>query len=129
MSRKRKPDQAAAEGVDLERDVYCALQAMGWIVPDNERDVESAQAALAEGAVSLPDTLRDSKAVLAGDGDWGSAGAGPIAFPSDVDVEQNLARAAREGGPIPPQIEQIMRKDRLAAERELDGTDDGEDVR
>jgi len=124
MSRKRKSDRG-----NLEPDVYCALQAIGWIPPEVEPDVESVQSELAQDDVSLPDALRDSEAVLAGDINRGSAASAPIAFAPDPETDQDMARAAREGGPIPPEIEKIMRKDRLAAERKLDGTDNGEDVR
>ena len=128
MGKESKPDRTPAEDGNLERDVHCALKATGWLTPETEQDVEAAQAELASAAVSLPDALQDAEAVFAGESDRASIGEAPLAFTGDVDVERNLARAAREGGPIPTEIERIMREDRLAAERELDGTDDGEDV-
>ena len=38
-------------------------------------------------------------------------------------VDATLARAAREGGNVPPEIEEAMKRDRDAAEAELDAQD------
>ncbi|HUS91207.1 MAG TPA: hypothetical protein VM695_05120 [Phycisphaerae bacterium] len=108
------PNQA-----DIAAELFEALGSAGWIVPLCERDVAAAEARLGDAPGELPGPLADPSAVLSGARSGGDA-AGVIVFPPDADIDATLARAAREGGAIAPEIEQAMRRDRDAAEREAD---------
>ena len=134
MARKHTADNDRAEGDPaLERHVHEALKAMGWLTPESEAEVQSAEAEVSPEVVPLPAILRDADAVLdrrAGGSAAGSGSGGkPRAFPFSADADEHLARAARAGSPIPPSIEEQMRRDRQAAEDELDRSDDGKAVR
>lgn len=119
MSRKRRSAGREEDDQTLVAEVYRALGELGWTVPLCERDVGRAEDEQAEGAAALPEALRDPKAVF--DRAAGPAG-GPkvIPFPGAAEIDATLARAAREGGRLTPDIEQAMRHDREAAERELE---------
>jgi len=125
MSTDRKPDKREADGSDdLEREVDEAMTSLGWKVPQTEDEVLRAEAELAENPAPLPDELTDPAEVFDRAPGQTEAGTGPLLFPTDQDIEADLARAARDGGPIPPEIEEVLRRDREAAEREFD---DGEE--
>lgn len=106
--KSRKPPQ------DL--DVRGAAGAIGWLVPQSEQDVLRAEAQLAEHPVELPADLADPAAARR----RAESAPRPLRLGHGGDIERDLARAARQGGDIPPEIEQIMRRDRLSAEREMD---------
>ena len=126
MTAKRKVEDDADKGNQpLERDVHEALKAMGWLMPESEAEVQAAEAEVPESAAPLPAALMDPDKVLTG-----QSGAAPAAaLPLGIVADEHLARAARAGGPIPPEIEEQMRRDRQAAEDELDQSDDGEAIR
>jgi hypothetical protein len=100
-------------------DVHEAMKALGWAVPQDEEEVEQAEQALGRSPVPLPESLRDPEAVFerGGRGEQGRPSA--LAFPGSADIDATLARAAREAGRLTPEIEQRMRRDREAAEREF----------
>ena len=114
MSRRRKDDSPDAS----ERDVRAALAAMGWVPPASEGDVAATEAQLREEPVELPARLADAAAVLEHPAPGAEATA--LRLPDAPDIDATLARAAREGGTVTPEIEEIMRRDRAAAEREMD---------
>jgi len=125
MSTDRKPDNRDPDGSDdLEREVDEAMTSLGWKVPQTEDEVLRAEAELAENPAPLPDELTDPEQVFDRAPGQVETGAEPLLFPTDQDIEADLARAARDGGPIPPEIEEVLRRDREAAEREFD---DGEE--
>jgi len=109
--------------------VYAAMKSLGWIVPQCERDVRGAEKELPATAEALPEALREAGAVFDGKvADDGTVGLNPATPTADTGVDENLARAAREGGTIGPAIEARMRRDREAAERRRDDSDNGPDV-
>jgi len=119
MGGKRSPnthDDPDAAG--LARDVHAALVSLGWVVPECDADVAQAEAELAAAPVPLPDALNDPGAVLDGASDRARVVPMRLPLPGRTDIDATLARAAREGGEIPPEIEQAMRCDREAAERD-----------
>ena len=99
-----------------ERDVHEALKSLGWVVPESEHDVRQAEEDLAESRIGLPESLTDAAAVFERKAARGFANVSPLCSPLDRQSEQDLARAARQGGPIPPEMEERMRRDRKAAE-------------
>ena len=109
-------------------DVYEALKSAGWAVPQSEDAVRRADEALAGGTVVLPESLRDPQAVLERGPRGEAVEPRALAFPSAGEAAEDLARAAREGGEVPPEIEEIMGRDRRAAEEAFDRDEHGEDV-
>ena len=99
----------------VEKEVFAALRRLGWTMPVTTTEVERAEQELEQHPVTLPDSLRNPDSVFqrlhnpepANNGDTSSLN----------DCEQNLARAAREGGNISPETEQQMQRDRDTAER------------
>ena len=74
----------------------------------------------------MPQQLHDAGAVF-DQPDAASPAPATLKFPPSGDIDATLRRAAREGGTIAPKIEERMRRDREAAQRELDQTEHGED--
>src|SRR5262245_23316738 len=118
MSTNKKPEknEPSPGKVPLERQVYDAMRSLGFIVPTTEADVERAELLLAEQPVALPAELRNASQAIEALGCECPASKAELG-PATKDVELNLARAAREGGAICPEIEQRMRRDRRDAEQ------------
>jgi hypothetical protein len=120
MSTHKKPekDDPPPSKANLERHVYEAMRSLGWIIPTTEEDVARAESMLSREAVELPEELKNPYHILESmDTDCPASDPEPV--PVDAEVEENLARAAREGGVIRPEIEQRMRRDRQAAEQKI----------
>jgi hypothetical protein len=120
MSTQKKPEknEPSPNDVSLERQVFEAMRSLGRIIPTSEEDVERAEALLAKECVGLPEELKDPYQTLESmDSDCPSFEA--KCQPANEQVEANLARAAREGGAILPEIEQRMRRDRRDAEQRI----------
>lgn len=126
MARKRKGKERGHE--DLVSDVHQALKSIGWTIPECEDDVRRAEAELSGSATPLPKSLTDAGAVFDRRPGSSNITPKPLAASPVYEVEDNLARAARQGGTIPPEIEQRMRRDREDAERRLNRDENGEDI-
>ena len=123
MGKKtHKDEESSEEFAELELQVYEAFLARGWIIPQTEADVSRAEAEMAAGECKeLPFRLRDPYAVLRRASE-GRAKVLSLQPAEDDETPEHMARAAREGKDIPPEIEERMRQDRAAAERKA--TDD-----
>jgi len=106
----------AADAADhaTEGELHDAARALGWVVPQDEADAHLAETRQEFLPGNLPDSLRDPLAALARA--RAAASPEPSALETDVVAEANLARAARDGAPIPPEIEARMHADRDEAE-------------
>lgn len=104
----------------MAEDVLAALESLGWVVPRSESEVRRAESELAADPAPLPPGLTDPAGVLDGPDPSVDGSAPAIPFPRDVEIDATLARVAREGGEITPAIEEAMRRDREAAEREAE---------
>jgi len=113
-SRRPPPAGPNADDPQLAADVHDALRSLGWVVPLCEPEALAAEDAAAE--VELPESLSDPQAVLAGT--WVTARTPAPPLPGDPGIDATLARAAREAGHLAPDVEQAMRRDRQAAERQ-----------
>jgi hypothetical protein len=120
MSTHKKPekDGPPPNEVNLERKVHEAMRSLGWIIPTTEGDVARAESMLSKEPLELPEELKDPYQILETMNSDCSP-SDPDSSPVDPEVEENLARAAREGGVIQPEIEQRMRRDRQAAEHRI----------
>lgn len=126
MAKKRKESAPGDKGHEtLDADVHQALKSLGWTVPECEDDVRRAEAELSGSATPLPESLTNAGAVFKEKAAGRLANVKPVSFSADPAAGENLARAARQGGKIPPEIEDRMHRDRQEAERELDQDEDG----
>ena len=93
-----------------------AIRQAGWSIPTDEASVAAAEERLESDTPELPANLRDPKLPPA-------AGNMPVAnvisLWDPAVLAGPMARAAREGGSVPPEIEKIMERDRKIAEYEL----------
>jgi hypothetical protein len=114
--RTKKNEDISAELDELERHVYEAFLARGWIIPQTEADVSRAEAQMAgKECEELPPSLRDPYAVLRR---LSETRATVVSLqPAEDETPELLARAARAGKDIPKDIEELMRQDREAAEK------------
>jgi hypothetical protein len=120
-----KKDRKAAkrhtpDDEDIAPDVHQAAKSLGWVVPQSEEDVLQAERELSKQPAALPEELQDPKEVFERGAACGAAESKSLEFPPDPDIDATLNRAAREGGRITPEIEERMRQDREAAERNLE---------
>ncbi len=92
------------------------IRQAGWTIPTDEESVAAAEARLANDMPPLPEALRNPAFPSAAD----NASAGKVVPLYDPTIlAAPMARAARQGGSVSPEIEEIMKKDREAAEREM----------
>lgn len=102
----------------VERLVYDALRLSGHLPPTTVEEVARLEAEVGEYPTSLPGSLGDPLALLR----KRSTASVPkvIPFPPRTNAQENLARAARDGGEIAPDVEGTMKQDRDAAEGDLE---------
>jgi hypothetical protein len=120
MTNEQQPRNPHAEDADgMSRELAAALRALGWAMPRTAAEVAAVEARLASEQVELPESLRDADALL-----QRRPGRVVPFRPREADAHEaareNLARAARDGAEISPEIEERMREDREQAERERD---------
>ena len=117
MSKPRRSGKPKAPDPEaLAAEVHAALRAHGMLVPRDEGAVRRAEAE----PPPLPAELQDPDAVFARGAESSAPQARIAPFAGDAAVDATLARAARECGRLSPEIEAAMRRDREAAEREMD---------
>ena len=112
-----KPDnrKPADDSDSLTPELASLLRMAGLGLPKTEAEVAAAEKWLAENPMRLPASLLDPEAVFR------RASAGTKRFGTKrqtAATTENLARAAREGAEIPPDVEKRMREDREKAERD-----------
>ena len=122
---KEPKSRAMPNGDELLCDVHLAMESLGWVVPQCEVEVRDAERRLGPAPIPLPEGLRDPHAVFGRKGE-GCAVLGPLPASGSPYIEATLERAAREGGRITPEVEEAMRRDREAAEREADRGEEDE---
>ncbi len=115
---RRNKRNRLTEG-ELGDAVYAALRRTGAVVPTNEETVAAAELWVAIDGPPLPAELLDVPRVL--------ATRHPDSWPTGLirpwdssSMDATLARAAREGGTLSPEIEEVMRRDREIAQAELE---------
>jgi hypothetical protein len=108
--KRKKPDRAT-----LEREVLQAMHDEGWLAPETESDVARAEAQLAAEKIQIPASFENPRDLLRRARKIRTNNASAM-DQQHVEARENLARAAREGGTIAPEIEERMRRDRDAAE-------------
>jgi hypothetical protein len=116
MSGKRTKTRGPAdEDPQLLSAIHAAMSRAGWQPPIEEADVRQAERELS-AAGPMPASLNDLDAVFTrGGGD--SAKPRPLVLLATDPVGSELARAARQGGSISPEVLERMKADRKAAEQ------------
>ena len=128
MDNRQQNRKSGEDSGRVVQDVHATLMNMGWLIPESEGEVRQAEAALADGPTVIPEELVDAEAVWKRSSEASHRGLS-LGFPADPAAEQHIARAAREGGRIPPEIEDRMRRDREEAEKSFEQDEHGQDVR
>jgi hypothetical protein len=116
MSKRKDPESNRGDlARQVERLAYEALRRSGELFPITPEDVARVEKQLGDVPEPVPRSLLTPP----------DLSASPalrrlrlVSSPLDAETQKNLARAAREGKAIPPEIEERMRRDREAAERD-----------
>lgn len=117
MTSSDKP----AEGHDaLHRAVRDAMLDLGWIPPSTEQEFLELEAHVREEPPIVPPELQAIADPLDAQRFSDEHAPDIIPFPRS-ETEQNLARVAREGGVIPPDVLDRMQRDRRDAEDKANG--------
>jgi len=109
VHNNERPDDA------LDPVIYAWLKKTGHVIPTTLEDVLRVEIALDEQSRALPEELADPEPLLQRlDQQVESKPLRivPLFSPDQGVVEKALARAARQGGEIPDEIEERMRRDR-----------------
>lgn len=120
MERQRRHKHDQEDEIQFEKDLHSALRLEGILLPETEAEVSAAEAQNCGAAPPLE--LRDAYAVLKR-ARGRRRKAVPTVGAASSETEENLARAAREGGKIPPDVERVMQRDRETAERKKYGSE------
>jgi hypothetical protein len=98
----------------LHRLIRQALEQDGTFIPTTSTAVARAEAEQENLPIELPASLRTFDDALKLSAEKRVVQCSPLQIPSGT--EENLARAAREGGQVSADVEAKMRRDRAAAE-------------
>lgn len=114
------PHEPTESSVDLQRAVHDAMVDLGWIPPTTEEEFADLEVRLQEEPVELPPELAAIQDPL--DAPRFSGCGSPKTFPLPrSETQENLARVAREGGEIPPEVAERMQRDRAETEKNANG--------
>lgn len=94
-----------------------AMLELKWVIPTTPEEVEQAESLLRDDTIQLPAELANPLDVLERASTPPARHSNPQVLPKDTAVQENLARAAREGGTIPADVQERMKQDRDDAER------------
>lgn len=119
---KRTIEEERVEGA-----VLSLLRGLGWLPPLTEGRVAEAEREIEVAVGELPEVLSVPQKVMEGSADEQFPPS--LKLPRRPEVEATLARAAREGKAIPPEVEARMRQDRARAEQDQRDECHGEDDR
>lgn len=97
-----------------------AMLELKWVIPTTPEEVELAESHLNADLPQLPPELANPLDVLERTSSPSAQCSHPLVPPNDTTVQENLARAAREGGKIPADVQERMKQDRDDAERNSD---------
>lgn len=116
-----KRNKATDDRGEFENALLGAVRSARWLLPESEEDVEKEERLFGKDSLELPESLRDPLSALQRPRHRRKP---PASKPAQSgEVEESLARAAREGSSesISPEIEARMRRDRERAGSEEDG--------
>jgi len=97
--------------------IHEVIRQAGWTIPTDEWSVAAAEARMENDMPELPEGLRSPEFPSASDDNPSAGKVVPLWDPAVLAAP--MARAAREGGSVSPEIEKVMKRDREIAEQEL----------
>lgn len=118
-SKQPNPEGTPAGDEALNAEFHRVLASLGWRLPDTEDEIAEAAKWVDAHPPTVPAHVADPAQALARPRPR-AVPLRPVSLDAEDAIEENLARAAREGDRIPDEIEERMRKDRDDAEREID---------
>ncbi len=113
----RKPTDGHTD--DIEQLVHDYLRRSGKLIPQTGEEVEAAEKWLSQQAIQVPKSLQSLDGCS-----LNKRRVSPKVLPFPIqstEIGECLARAAREGKTIAPEVEQQMKRDREQKEREAKG--------
>jgi hypothetical protein len=119
MKKKPPTTMPGWEEENFDAELFRAMLLKGWLLPLTEDEVAIAESELDKEIVGpAPETLNPLELLKANSEKQKTAPA-RIDFHNEQ-VEENLAWAARNGKEIPPEVREMMRRDRQRSETECD---------
>lgn len=103
----------------FEHQVFRTLIEKGHIIPETEAEVRAAEERMKVEEDASPDELPDAQTILArikGGKKVGGKKVVSMAQNQFAEAGEELARAARKGAEIPPEIEEKLRRNRAKAD-------------
>jgi hypothetical protein len=113
-SAKKTSPSDIEQDQQLHRLIHRALEQDGSLIPVSPEAVARVEAELEKEEFDLPACLSTFEKALERASENRNVKCIPLKLTASM--EENLARAARDGGDIPPEVEARMRADRAAAE-------------
>lgn len=101
----------------LDGKIYDAMCTLGWLTRLDDKILKEDEILFEQSRHELPIELSDPSSIIQKIRERESAAKEKTASINQA-VAENLARAAREGGKIAPEIEERMKRDREATERQ-----------
>ena len=117
--KKHRNENMPPRDENLGAKFHRALASLGWRLPQTGDEIAEAEEWAKSNPPDVPAHVADPVQALARP-TLRSVPLRPVSLEAEEEVEENLARAAREGAEIPAEIEERMRKDRDDAERKID---------
>src|SRR5260370_41577513 len=109
MERQRSHKHDQEDEIQFEKDLHRALRLEGILLPETEAEVSASEAQNCGAAPPLE--FRDAHAVVKRERGRRGEAVSTVGTASPQ-TEENLARAAREGGQRPADVHRDMRRDR-----------------
>ena len=111
-------EQNEISEAQLERWVYEAFRLAAKVAPESEEEIARLEQELAGNPTQLPASLQNAQAVYERITNRRDHQQPVMKLPVSSGATENLARAARDGKTIPPEIEKLMQQDRERAHRD-----------
>jgi hypothetical protein len=112
---KSKSKRGRTDPGMLEKQVLLAMRVKGWLAPETEAEVLEAEKTLAAERITMPTSFDHPRELLIRTSRFRTIRSSQQKM-ANAQTTENLARAAREGGTISPEVEERMKRDRDAAE-------------
>jgi hypothetical protein len=119
MNQDNNKSNKPAVSEVFERQVFRTLVEKGHIIAETEAEVRAAEERMKAEGEALPDEFPDARTILARIKERKKAGGKkvvPMGQNQFAEAGEELARAARTGAEIPPEIEEKMRLNRAKAD-------------
>jgi hypothetical protein len=117
MKKKPTKSMPGSNEANFDLELSQAMLLKGWLLPLTEDEVAIAESAIEKESVGPALEIANPLDLLKAESEKKKTASSRADFHNEQ-VEQNLAWAARNGKEIPPEVREMMRKDRERAETE-----------